>query len=482
MPEDLNDLFVNAIAASVDGLAIADRPARILISLSGGPDSTALLLAVHRFSQSLKKIAVTAAHVNHHLRGAESDNDEAFCRSLCECLNIPIKIHQDDGSDASISEDALRERRYQFLREVATGARFDAVMTGHTINDQAETILFRLVRGTSLKGLGGIKHSREFAGNVLLLRPLLSLSRTNIRAFLIECDVTAREDSSNNQQKYSRNFIRQSVLKPLEERFAGASERIAGFSSKAALDNDFIERQAEITFEQLSLSSDRWDLDELRNLHEALLTRIFALGLRHREIEIDSARIEALQSMLYVGDDYRISLDKTWDVSVDRNHIQWLDKEELEAAEKPAEFEVAVCIPGSTAVPALQKTLIAEKIGDYSPATDGNFPSAESLEVLVDLSKFESTTLILRRRRPGDFIQPLGMSQDVRLKKYLHTRKASRQADSLGLSLETGFTVSHCTVLACGQEVLWVPGIGLSEKVKTLAQAKPTHKLSLVRS
>jgi hypothetical protein len=281
---------------------------------------------------------------------------------------------------------------------------------------------------------------------------------------------------------YSRNYIRHFIMTPIEERFIGGIERIAGFASRAATDDDFIEQQAQLIFSQLSLRSDRWNLKEIRDLHQSLSARILVLALQQRDIEVDSARIEALLTMLSADTGSRVSLDGVWDAVVDGNRMQWLKKHD-DASEALQDFEVALQIPGVTPIANTGKGLSVELIGGNSPLLTGNYPAADALEALVDFSQFQAESIVpitLRRRRAGDFIQPLGMTQNVRLKKYLHTRKASRQTTILDTTLEPGYLVSHCIVLASGKEVLWVPGIGLSEHVKVTANSRPTHRLVIV--
>ncbi|MDR3614031.1 MAG: tRNA lysidine(34) synthetase TilS [Candidatus Obscuribacterales bacterium] len=483
MPENFDDVFVNAIAASIDGLTNGGEYARILVALSGGPDSTALLLAAHRLAEKSGLLILEAAHVNHHLRGKDSDLDEEFCREFCASLNIPLRVHQDDLATSTSSEDALRDKRYAFLKNEAVAGNFRAVMTAHTLNDQAETLLFRLIRGTSLKGLGGIRSCRNLVRDVLLLRPLLSISRDDVVLFLSQQEVTARDDLSNSQMHYSRNYIRHMIMKPIEERFVGGIERIAGFATRAAADDEFIEQQAQAIFAELDLFDDLWELNKIRGLHQSLFTRILVLALQQREIEVDSARIEALQTILLAEIGGRISLDGMWDAVVEGNHMQWLNKREDFASDSLPDFEVALKIPGVTPIADTGKGLSVELISGKSTSLMDNYPDANALEALVDFSRFQAESMVpitLRRRRVGDFIQPLGMTQNVRLKKYLHTRKASRQSTILDTTLEPGYLVSHCIVLASGKEVLWVPGIGLSEHVKVSANSEPTYRLVIV--
>jgi tRNA(Ile)-lysidine synthetase-like protein len=433
--------------------------------------------------QTSARLTLEAAHFNHRLRGKDSDQDENFCRELCTSLKIPLRIGREESAVTATSEEALRERRYAFLQNEALSGLFDVVMTAHTANDQAETLLFRLIRGTSVKGLGGIKACRPFAPDVVLLRPLLYLSRDEVLAFLSEQKVTAREDLSNSQLHYARNFIRKLILEPVEQRFAGAIDRIAKFAIKAAGDNDFIEQQARSIFEQLNLHHDSWMVDEIKLLHQSLLSRILVMALQQRKIEVDSAKIEALLTILGGNFISRVSLDARWDVAIVGKYLQWLQKPGADGTMTLPDFEVAVRIPGLTPISGTGKGLQIEELESSAHSPSNSFPAAGALEALVDLNNFHLNSnlpIVLRRRQAGDFIQPLGMTEMVRLKQYLHARKANRLAPALAANFERGYLVSQCIILASGQEVLWVPGIGLSERVKVKLNTRPTHRLSIV--
>ena len=194
----------------------------VLLAVSGGPDSVALLRAM----TTLKRGGagrVLAAHVNHQLRAEQSDEDEAFVIGLCRQLNVPCEFHRaeidrltalaGDGLEA-----AAREIRYDFLRRAATrvGARY--VVTAHTADDQAETILHRILRGTGIAGLSGISRARPL-GPVTLIRPLLAVRRAEILRYLGDLQQPYRVDSSNDDTRLTRNRLRHELLPDLADRF-----------------------------------------------------------------------------------------------------------------------------------------------------------------------------------------------------------------------------------------------------------------------
>jgi tRNA(Ile)-lysidine synthase len=197
------------------------RGLTVIIAVSGGADSVALLRAMIALrDQGAGRLLV--GHLNHQLRGVESDQDEAFVRQLaasldCRCFVGHAGRLRADAPDGL--EAAARDARYQFLRELADreGARY--VVLGHTFDDQAETILHRIVRGTGIAGLAGMQAARRLSDLTTLVRPLLAVHREQLRDYLHECGQLYREDSSNSEQQYTRNRIRHDLIPLLESQF-----------------------------------------------------------------------------------------------------------------------------------------------------------------------------------------------------------------------------------------------------------------------
>ncbi len=191
----------------------------LLLALSGGADSTALARLFHAFREEFS-LKIYAAHANHGLRGEESDGDEAFVTELCRSLHIPLISTrlQIQRTPDGLENDA-RRARYAFLETAAEtlGARY--VVLAHHLNDQAETILYRILRGTGVSGLAGMAAVRSLNPAVTLLRPLLSFSRTEIINYLTSIGQEWRTDSTNSCTNYTRNRIREVLLPQLRQTF-----------------------------------------------------------------------------------------------------------------------------------------------------------------------------------------------------------------------------------------------------------------------
>ena len=194
----------------------------ILVALSGGADSVCLLMAMKRLGY-----AIEAIHCNFHLRGAESDRDEEFCKSLCEREQIPFHtVHFDTKTYAEVHkisiEMAARELRYNYFEQLRKAIDAEAILVAHHMNDSVETLLMNLIRGTGIHGLQGIKPRN---GNII--RPLLCVSRKEIVEWLGEIGQDYVTDSTNLEDDVTRNKLRLNIIPLLEEINPAASENIA---------------------------------------------------------------------------------------------------------------------------------------------------------------------------------------------------------------------------------------------------------------
>lgn len=237
------------------------REVTVVLAVSGGADSVALLRAMHEL-KGAGPGRLVAAHWNHRLRGAASDEDEEFVRRTCETLGVECVAGQaepglgghglGDGGEA-----AARAGRYRFLRQtaLACGARY--VATAHTADDQVETVLHRIVRGTGISGLGGIPRVRPLAPGVTLIRPLLAFRREELRGYLQQQGHSWREDASNQLLDFTRNRLRLDLLPRLEREYnAEVDNALLRLSQLAAEAQDVVDDAASVLLEAALVSAD----------------------------------------------------------------------------------------------------------------------------------------------------------------------------------------------------------------------------------
>jgi tRNA(Ile)-lysidine synthase len=223
----------------------------ILIGLSGGADSVALLRALCRIRGS-EIGRIVAAHFNHRWRGEESNEDARFCLELCNSLGIDCIVGQASPSPNRLkTEDAARKDRYVFFRRTAdrVGARY--LVLAHHRDDQVETVLQRLIRGTSLRGLGGMPRVRRLSELTSLVRPMLSCPRRAIKKYLMALNQPFRTDSTNANPAWLRNRIRAELIPLLEANYAHQSSRsIARLAAESAEAAAFLEGVARRVMEE----------------------------------------------------------------------------------------------------------------------------------------------------------------------------------------------------------------------------------------
>jgi tRNA(Ile)-lysidine synthase len=442
----------------------------ILIALSGGPDSTSLLLGLKDAASSLS-LHLNACHINHGQRASESDQDEQFCRAICRANDIPFSSRKMSLQDGHASEEILRDERHRLLEQEAELHKARFILFGHTADDQVETILFRLFRGTALNGLTGIKPARRTISGRYLVRPLLSFSKSECLRYLTERGVAARQDSSNLDDRYTRNFLRNRLLPLIKERFNGFGSNLERLrlvvEAEEAFFSDFLEKSlAQVIIEPDE--SDFWSRSRFNAQPLAIKRRLLALALKERGQSISFERIEHLIADASGNFECATSLDESWRIKFERDVIAWQFRcSENSAADNPLE-EICLRVPGLNMVLARNRALRVEALGEDAKRHEITFPLSTDFEALVDLSAIKPP-LVVRSRRAGDLITPFGMKEPMRLKRYLQTHKnADETADR-----------THIAVVADSEEVIWVPGVGLSSKVRVTT--RPTHRLSWLK-
>jgi tRNA(Ile)-lysidine synthase len=239
---------VNRVRSALERAGATQGP--VVAAVSGGPDSTALLLALVEL-RTKQPFELVAAHVNHGLRGADSDADEQFVAELCVSLGLPhacrkLPVALDAAHRDQSIETTARDLRLQYFSEFAAQYHTAWVATAHTADDQAETVLHRIIRGTGVAGLSGIPFTRTLTTNVTVIRPLLEVTRAEVLEFLRNKGQTYREDHSNRDLVFTRNRLRHELIPYLAQHFnPQVGDALIRLARNAAEAQSVVEMQVE---------------------------------------------------------------------------------------------------------------------------------------------------------------------------------------------------------------------------------------------
>ncbi len=274
--------FRRRVLANTEWGSILDPERRALVGVSGGPDSVALLDALSALAAEMACI-LHVLHIDHGLRGAESDADREFVADLARSMNLPFHSKQIRGLDRqSVSEDQLRQIRYDFLVQKAKRLKCRAIFLGHHADDLAETLLLRLSRGAGIEGLAGFGPV-ERRGDTYLFRPMIDIFRAEIIDYLKARNLDYRVDSSNADRRFTRNRVRHEILPLMAELNPRINESLARTARLLTVDAECLSSLAEDEFKnhvEWGSSIPALKLENWRGLHEAIRTRILRQVLR----------------------------------------------------------------------------------------------------------------------------------------------------------------------------------------------------------
>jgi tRNA(Ile)-lysidine synthase len=433
---------------------------RVGVAVSGGPDSVLLLHLMCLLASELG-LALATVHFNHHLRGAESDGDEAFVRDLAEVLGCEYLRGEADVAQVARErrrnlEAVARDLRYRFFFSLVDQGRLDQVATAHTANDQAETVLLRVLRGAGTRGLGGIYPLLE--GKVV--RPFLSLTRSEIMQEIGARHLEYRVDSSNLNPRLQRNKVRRELLPLLEKEFnPEIIPLLKQLADRARDDEAYLERQARERAHPWRVregSEERIPIRPLREFPPALARRVLRQmlqavrgtlhGLTHAHVEAllrFAAEAQSGKSLLLPGG------------VLARKEFAWLVLSPSAHPEEEAGFSYAVVIPGELSVPELGCTFRFKILNHEDPSRVYNQDKLAYLD-----PRNLPGQLFLRNWRAGDALYLAGRRGVRKLKELFRERRIPEARRKLW------------PVLACGSRVLWVRGFSLAGPIAVSGETR----------
>lgn len=454
------DPFHRSLREFVVQQRLIEREDRLILAVSGGLDSMVMLDAVAALQKDLR-LSIIVAHFNHQLRGHESEADEAFVRSTARTMGLECYIeHANTQTAAEASrtsiQEAARNLRYEFFAKLRTSLGYHKIATAHHADDNAETVLFHLVRGTGVHGLAGIPLRRA---DIAVIRPLMFATRDEIRSYATEHGVTYRTDSSNLGKDYTRNFIRHEIMPRIREQINPNVTLTLRRSSELFHHLDeYLQAQANALERTVMLRSTGTEiaLDRVQLLRQHVFMQEYLLFLAVRKLarmEADFATIRAMMSICLS--------DTGSSMTITKDIVFFRDREEvlLRRLKTTMPFRYNV-EPGRL----YELEHFRFSMATVDTAEFSNDPNVE----FVDADKLVGT-LTLRSWADGDSFLPLGMTGMKKLSDFFIEQKVPL------------FEKPTIPLLLHNDSIVWVCGMRLDNRFKVTPSTKRIFKLEFSR-
>ncbi|MCD3218041.1 tRNA lysidine(34) synthetase TilS [Clostridium botulinum C] len=441
---------------------------KVVVAVSGGPDSICLLHILYKLKEKIG-ISIVAAHINHCLRGEEADKDEEYVRKFCENLNIQCFVKKEDvhkiSKDRGIScEMAGREVRYDFFSEVLNNVRANKIAVAHNANDQAETILMRMLRGTGLEGLIGIRAVRDN----IFVRPIIDITRDEIEDYCYVNNLNPRIDKTNLENIYTRNKIRLELIPYIQKNFnSDVIEVLNRFSNTVKIDNDYLNKVSLEKYNKYCKGEkDKVIIkEEVFKEHEAILTRVIRMALKELKGNLNN---------------------------FDKGHIYDIIDIQKKSTGKfimlPKNIRVLNNYGDINLYKNNNKINIDKGKQEYNLVINKENILDNGLKITLDIinnvedTKFDKSSLIkyfdydkinrdikLRYRNNGDKFVPLGMKGTKKLKDLFINLKIPKEKRDI------------IPLIVFDDEISWIVGYRISDKFKINKNTKRILKIKIER-
>lgn len=452
----MNKKIEQKVISFIESQKLIEEGDKILIALSGGPDS---VFALHFFNKYKRKykIEIAAAHLNHKLRAKDSERDEVFCKSLCKelgiefiCSHAEIKKLKEE-SKKSIEEIA-RNERYKFLEYTANQLHASKIVTAHNQDDNTETVLINLIKGTGVKGLSGIPVQRG-----KIIRPTLAVQKTEILQYLKERKLKYRKDKSNDENEYQRNIIRNKLLPIIKfELNPSITEAVFRTSQNLRVISSLINKQTESLFQKfVEYKDDAFKIgnklfDESENLFIDEVIKLTLEKFLHSDI---TAKDIAKLKRLYLSQTGK-------EIKFKENYFATREREDLllRIEKKSISGELKIKIGQTLHLEVFDISISRVKNSRFIMNQTG----CEFVSIDV-----ENPTFTLRKWKDGDKFMPLGMKNFKKISDFLTDQKIASSEKRKQL------------VLTYRNQIIWLVGLRIDERYKITTSTKRALKLCL---
>lgn len=472
-----SNMVIQKVKDTIVNNGLIENGEHIVIGLSGGPDSVCLFHILYQL-KNVFDLTLQAVHINHMLRPGEAEKDQKYVEDLCLQMGIPCQVFTYDINKiakerGTSSEDAGRQMRYASFYQVAnsisdrTGCSVK-IAVAQNLNDQAETLLMRIMRGTGTDGLAGIEYIRQGKGDSFIIRPLLDITRKEIEYYCKENNLKPRLDLTNLEPIYTRNKIRLELMPYMQKDFnENIMLSLNRLSRIAREDKDYLYQIVDQLIEEHAVIDvmAKIPIDILLKQHPAIRHRIIirlfeSLGLSKDKtwIHLENADKLLMEGKTSTSTDF----SGGYAVRVSYNMAEFYKKEEVQNHY----FEYQIIINGETEIHELNGQLEVKllKRNEWENLKNGKKEETESTSFVCFLSYDQivesGCKLILRTRKQGDYISPLGMKGRKKLQDFFVDMKIKKEIRN------------NIPLVCLGSEVLWVVGYRINEKFKILNNTK----------
>jgi tRNA(Ile)-lysidine synthase len=464
----LAETLLDRVAEIIPRYSMLSQGDRVGVAVSGGADSVVLLHVLHRLAPRLQ-IGLMVLHVNHGLRGAESDADEEFARELAASLGLEILAGSGTIGAGNLEQEARRVRT-DFFKSCLAGHGLRRVALGHTRSDQAETVLFRLLRGSGLAGLAGMRFVTEEG----IIRPLLTTSRDEVRQWAMKERISWREDSSNLDPQFARNQLRNAAIPALTRQFNPKLETVlAGVAELAQAEEDYWTEEIKGIYDGIAKRNDFGlilQVELLTALHPAVQRRVlrYAIGRVRGDLRsIDFAHVEAVRALCFSAHGHDRAIVPGIDALRSFDQLLLTQPGQLNAGAREYRINLELGVESELPLRVGSIFVSSENCGGENCVKvdkDQDF-AVEVADLDADLLADGPGGLFVRNWEPGDGLRRAGHQKPEKIKSLFQQYKV--------LLWER----RHWPVVVAGREIAWVRAFGSAAQFAASAGSRRVLRL-----
>lgn len=462
-------MIIDSFRNTIKSYRMLQGRKNIFVACSGGPDSIALLYLMRKLQRE-SKFKLGILHANHQLRGKESDADELFVKRLAEKFSLPFVSDslsvKEFAKDSRLSlEEAARILRYQFFTKAAREHKIDTIALGHTMDDQAETVLMRVFSGSGLVGFGGIRALFE-RNQVRFIRPLSQIPKHEILDYLKRGEILFRTDESNLSDRFLRNKIRLNVMPVLKKEFGENLPKVLSrIAETTAQDSDFLETTAALLYMEFHKQKKNeilFSRKQFSQLHPSMQFRMVQAAAHEFGSEFAFDHWRELERLFTDHRTFETDLPNGIVCAVTQSSVALKYKQFKRVLKDLSDFSYLLNLDEQVRVAESRRTIECKQIHQKPRTVVKNREDY----ALLDASKLKFP-LLIRNRKEGDVFKPLGQEREQKLKDYFIKQKIPyEQRNSIPL------------VVANGQ-IVWIAGIALSDDAKITSETNKIIKLAI---